>query len=333
MAKSKGFTLVELLVVIAIIGVLVGLLLPAVQAARAAARRTQCTNTEKQIALACLSYEAAYGALPPGRIFCDNTGSAASGGVCESENVTISGFFAILPYIEYGSLYDRVDLTADYKDLPAAARHFIYPDRRAWFDVPGNAELVATQIPTFRCPSDTSPGLSDFEQFADEIQFATNSYAFCLGTRGPGPGFSSWQWKDNTGAFSYRQKRELNQFTDGTTDTMLLGEAYHGESGQNLIGGKVVTTNRWFIAVRMHDSLRTTHSPLNTPTIFPAADTDGDGSNGAFRSRHPGGGHFAFADGHVAFLPDEIDVLVYQALSTRDGNPDRANGEPIDVTY
>lgn len=333
MTKRNGFTLVELLVVIAIIGILVALLLPAVQSAREAARRAQCTNAEKQIALACLNYEVAQSALPPGRIFCDNTGSGASNGVCESENVTISGFFSILPYLEYGSLYDQVDLTANYGDLPAAAGDFIYSNRQKWFSVPGNTEIVGTQVQTFRCPSDASPALSDFEQFIDEFQFATNSFAFCLGTRGPGPGFGSWQWKDNTGAFSYRQRRELRQFSDGTTDTMLLGEAFHGESGRNKSDtGKTLTTNRWFLAIRMQDALRTTHSPLNTPIDFPAAATDNDGSNGAFRSMHPSGANFAFTDGHVEFVTDEIDINVYRALSTRAGNPDIAAGEPIDLT-
>src|SRR5690349_19077114 len=108
----KAFTLVELLVVIAIIGVLIALLLPAVQAAREAARRTQCTNNLKQTALALANFEGAKKQFPPGRLGCDST-SGACAKACMNGTVgqaNTSGFVALLPYLEDGSLYEQSQL-------------------------------------------------------------------------------------------------------------------------------------------------------------------------------------------------------------------------------
>ncbi len=113
----QGFTLVELLVVIAIIGVLVALLLPAVQAARESARRAQCLNNLRQIGLAMINYESSKGELPAGRLFCGPESASVSDNICNNERVSLSGFWVILPYMEQQALFDRIDLSQPASQL------------------------------------------------------------------------------------------------------------------------------------------------------------------------------------------------------------------------
>ena len=144
--SRRGFTLVELLVVIAIIGILVAMLLPAVQAAREAARRTQCTNNLKQIGLAILDFESQFGALPAG-----TTHKEADGRPAE-----YSMFFLILPFLEEGDVYDRYDFDGNSR---------IY----------SNSQVNSVQIPGYLCPSDGAMGRS-------WAGFARSNYVSCFGT-------------------------------------------------------------------------------------------------------------------------------------------------------
>ncbi len=147
--KRKGFTLVELLVVIAIIGVLVGLLLPAVQAAREAARRMQCSNNLKQIALASLNYESATQRIPPS--------------ACINQRVTTNNSWSIhgrlFPYLEQNALADQVDLSLPWRQFPV---------------------LNGLRVPTYACPSD--PRASTPRDAGSGFNLYPNSYAFNLGT-------------------------------------------------------------------------------------------------------------------------------------------------------
>ncbi len=202
--RSRGFTLVELLVVIAIIGVMVGLLLPAVQAAREAARRMQCGNNLKQLALAHHNYESTYKMLPARK-----GGTEGNSSLTGNRNRLCTGFVGILPYIEQQPMYDQIQ-AGD----PAAG---IAPGgRTAW-----EGWIVWDNSPAaIRCPSDPNniPG------------GRRNSYAFSVGDQAEG----IRDGQVNRGVFAYRRNVSFRDITDGLSNTALMSErlihsAYAGE--------------------------------------------------------------------------------------------------------
>jgi prepilin-type N-terminal cleavage/methylation domain-containing protein/prepilin-type processing-associated H-X9-DG protein len=300
MRSRSGFTLVELLVVIAIIGILVALLLPAVQSAREAARRTQCTNNLKQISLALLVYEQAQGLFPPGRMGCDCWDADVCKGNKDSQRPGTSALAMILPQIEQQALYDQLGWQ----------KGAVYPadcndsTENGWNT--GLAEYLKTRISSYRCPSDNSPPLSE------SGTAAVGSYALNHGSRGPSFGIDQVKVKHyNTGVFLYRGEISLAHLRDGASNTMLAGEVVEGD--------KADSSNRWLIGSRHTDTLRTTDNPLNTPpTKGVTVDLYNNKVNGAFGSRHSGGAHFSFGDGRVTFVSDNINLTLYRALSTRD---------------
>lgn len=328
--KVPGFTLVELLVVIAIIGILVALLLPAIQAAREAARRSQCNNNLRQICTAVQLFEGSYKKLPAGRHSCD-TGFNDS--VCNSGDpvIPLSAFWMILPFIENQSMFAQLSLNGPPADLPQ-----YHPERdliinNAWYTVPEHQAILESQLAEFRCPSDqgeplyTAVKIDGTNLPVPRFAMAIGSYAMVSGTNGPREfsyGADAKQW--NNGPFVYKRQVKLRQITDGTSTTMFAGEASRGHTAEG--------RNRWFFAARHTDSLRVTESPLNTPLGIQAVQLPDTTyvTNGAFRSDHPGGGNFTFGDAHVEFITDEIDLQVYQALSTIAGR--RNVVEPTDLT-
>lgn len=310
-----GFTLVELLVVIAIIGVLVALLLPAVQAAREAARRAQCMNNLKQIGIAIQNYHDANQELPPGRLGCDGSGPAQyCGSTTDATRSGQSGFVFLLPYLEEPALFALYD--------PAAP---VWPRTSTWF-TPENLQLIAARPSVFVCPSDQAepfsentkvdPGVPVYSIPAD-AKAAVGSYSLVAGAIGLGnslkpnglPGEAKF---DNSGLFYYVVTFKFSQVTDGLSHTMMVGEVIDGHT-QN-------SSNIWSRAVRYMDNQRSTSNPLNTWPGEPVVTTQyGLRVNGAFASRHPGGCHFLFGDGHVDFLQENISQENYMALSTRAG--------------
>lgn len=189
--QRRAFTLVELLVVIAIIGILVALLLPAVQAAREAARRSQCVNNMKQINLALLQYEGAKKRFPAARKGCDNLGLVYPGVDCSSKFSSAgyelglhgaSAFVYILPYIEEQALYDqfRIDVVSiwDTTNPPA------------WVAEADVKIAVATRLTTYLCPSDGDlPPYADYKHLVPaRVDVATCSYANVAGSLGPASG-------------------------------------------------------------------------------------------------------------------------------------------------
>ena len=296
--KRGGFTLVELLVVITIIGILISLLLPAVQAAREAARRMQCMNNLKQIGLALANFEGANGYYPAGRKGCD-------GGKVPSNTLGYSGasgFAEILPQLELESLYNQLHVA----DIPIWAS--LPPSGVAasvWF-VDTVPMALKQRPPVFVCPTDAAESLSSVftSSYPDAIA-ATGSYSLVAGDRGSSD--STLVKYNNTGVFFYQRKIQNSEIADGLSNTLFVGEAIDGHLAES--------GSCWSFGARLC-TLRTTENPLNTPLGQGFA---WSGVNGAFISRHPGGANFAFGDGHVEFLSESINFTTYQELSTRSG--------------
>ena len=311
-----AFTLVELLVVIAIIGVLVALLLPAVQAAREAARRAQCQNNMKNLVLATLSYESTNKRLPPGRWGCDGLADVNCSPYAWSRSA--SGFLPMLPFIEQPALFANIDVA----DGPWKTPNNV-AERDATTALHGNNQkLVETPLQIMNCPTDTKEQFVIFKPTSE----ATGSYAFCSGTRGPSFGSGNaakyrvviGTSQPNDGAFAYVYKSDrhgaaLKEITDGASSTIFLGETIDGHLPE--------TRNRWTAAGRYVDSLRSTQNPMNAPTGLGWKEHSAEGyaTTGAFASRHPGGAQFAYGDGHVEFLSEDIPIGIYQAASTTAG--------------
>lgn len=323
-----GFTLVELLVVIAIIGILVALLLPAVQAAREAARRASCNNNLKQIGTADLNFESTYKKYVRARPGPDRTaskevlllgrpvGSRASGGK-DYERSGVSGFVLLLPFLEDQALYEQFDI--DRGDgiwlSGMATTNWRTPAKEAAMGVRPNVYV---------CPSSLSMPKTEVpkEQNRSTIS-ATGTYAFCLGDRGPvtyDVSSACLTKHHNSGLHLYWTHKAIKQVQDGTSKTFSVGELVDAHT--------VNSSSMWTYAYRYLDSLRVAEAALNTP---PGKDCkagvgeDDDACvNGAFGSNHPGGAHFLFADGHIEFISDGIDLDIYQNYATINGTPNEA---------
>jgi prepilin-type N-terminal cleavage/methylation domain-containing protein/prepilin-type processing-associated H-X9-DG protein len=312
--SGAGFTLVELLVVIAIIGVLVALLLPAVQAAREAARRMQCSNNLKQIALADLGYEGVHKNLVTARLGPDGTGSREVRHLrTKLERSGASGFVLMLPFLEQTALYDQFDV---YKN------NSIWPSSKVpggpW-RTPERETAIGIHLDFYACPSSADSPQTEIKDLQTwDVIPATGNYAFNAGHRGVNGGFAvnaCMVKHHNTGPHLYWTKRKLKQVEDGTSSTISVGEVVDSHTRDS--------SNLWTYVLRYADCFRVTDVALNTP---PGVDAKVVGSNpanvnGAFASRHPGGALFAYVDGHVAFLGEGVDFDSYQNLSTIAGDP------------
>ena len=311
--QQQAFTLVELLVVIAIIGVLVALLLPAVQAAREAARRSQCVNNMKQIQQAYNTYHDARKKYPPAMMGCrayNPNPNSYPNQVCEAGsalNTTdkrgYSGFVLLLPYLEEQSLYDLFD-----KRLSSGPWHA----DTAWMSMPGNLKLVGAEVVVYKCPSDPIPFKTESAGYTWGV--AEGSYASNGGTLGPKAGVSpNFVKANNDGTSRQASPIKAKEVTDGLSKTIFVGEVWERDK----------RSNAWSAGSRWSSSWRVTESAINTADNDPSTPTDGAGGFGSY---HTGGAHFSFGDGHVNFLPDIIDLKIYQALSTRGAMVMRPNG-------
>ncbi len=318
-----AFTLVELLVVIAIIGILIALLLPAVQAAREAARRTQCTNHMKQVGVALHNHENSKKRLPCGML-----------GHLPKATREWSAYTAqtqLLPYLEEMAIYDGIDFT------------------NRWLN-PINQKAGKTPVAVYTCPSDdslgqvyTSQGLepdtlfewsrSNFVVCAGSSQLAPNNLNDLM-SRPPELRQAPWlkpvtlnQYKSD-GAFVMEVGRKLSEFTDGLSNTVLGSEVLTGMDGKNDIrgiwftgfDGGAIYEHQWtpnssnpdFMVAGSHCD------PRPPPPDMPCRSGAGNDSQTYFsaRSRHPGGVNVLFGDGHVEFITDGVDLTAWRAIAT-----------------
>lgn len=305
--QKSAFTLVELLVVIAIIGILVGLLLPAVQQAREAARRMQCSNNLKQMGLAILNYESAHKRFPIGFTDARQTDAALRDGGW-------SWATAILPFVEQTAVYNRFDL-----------KYHPYGTVGTVSDPAGsNNATVAIPLSVFRCPSDLAPLTRAINagSAGGTNAIAISSYAGCEGAFDGDPCdpvASTGEMVSNprnTGLFIVNGSRKISNVTDGTSNVIAIGEVSwrpiqniggtnYGSDRQFIYGNVTTgggpicsntssTTNGSFI------HMRCTRKKLNGPLI-------GGDKHRAFHSYHSGGAMFVFVDGSVHFISENID--------------------------
>ena len=321
--SRAGFTLVELLVVIAIIGVLVALLLPAVQAARESARRTQCSNNLKQLGLAAQNFHDAMNRLPPG-------GGAQGGGSGLSANSDYASWLVyLLPYIEQGNLASSIDGAAG----PTNRRIL-----NAW-----NAKILPALIRSFRCPSDdfdknapvTSYGASIGPQCAPGPCSAAQSpyRTYCNGNaQSPGWGYeSSTNYGDTSdpaqtrGLFTRRGPLvRLAMIPDGTSNTIMFGEILAGQNGdvyyslgKNGSAGMNVGWAQSDSGIAINTFLTYLDPNQNRCNNW-QINVDNWNITFGFRSRHPGGAQFVLPDGSVHFFQQAMSHMVYNQLGCRD---------------
>jgi prepilin-type N-terminal cleavage/methylation domain-containing protein len=282
MLKKKctgGFTLVELLVVIAIIGVLIALLLPAVQAARESARSTQCKSSLRQVAIAVHTYHDTQGRLPAGWIANTPTGSPGWGWMV-----------SLLPQIEQNALHDNLIK----RNLPIAD--------------PANQQAREQVIPLLLCPSDGSPRKFFLGGPGGPGVTVDDGPPLFLAARASYVGvFGTLDVEDDPaagdGVFYFLSDVRFSDIVDGLSNTAIVGERgskYGGSMWQGVVGTATEGLER---NVGTGD-----HTPNH-----PAHHFDD------FTSFHPSGVHFVLADGSIRRVDDQIQVAVYRALLTRNG--------------
>jgi prepilin-type N-terminal cleavage/methylation domain-containing protein/prepilin-type processing-associated H-X9-DG protein len=317
-SERAAFTLVELLVVIAIIGVLVALLLPAVQAAREAARRTGCQNNLRQIALACLNYESAQKTFPNGAV--THQESNANG---------VSWHVLVLPYIEESAMQENIRRILDASS-GAGAYDLQLANR--------------TRMEIYVCPSDDEvfdkffPGSTSTSYYGVAGSGANEQFS---GTDGHYCGRINFD-----GVLHHASDTAIGQIVDGTSNTLLAGERWYqlriwtagvywhvgrrppeGPGGQACVSSCKNVDPRYPINVDLNVvGYYRAHAEDDRPLVEepPKTIAYNDLPYGSF---HPGGAHFSFADGSVHFVSDSIDLVAFAALASRNGGETARMGD------
>jgi prepilin-type N-terminal cleavage/methylation domain-containing protein/prepilin-type processing-associated H-X9-DG protein len=291
--RTGGFTLVELLVVIAIIGILIALLLPAIQAAREAARRTCCKNNLCQIGIALQNYEAAQGSLPAGVENPDGPiHSVAKGN-------HVSWLVKLLPYLEESNTYKHIDFSVGVYDQK-------------------NAAVRGILMPVFACPSYWGPGRAGEPPEGPAI----SNYAGCHhDVEAPIDA-------DNHGVLFLNSHITAKDVTDGTTHTIYVGEKLAGKDDLGWMSGTRATLRNTGTPLNMTpfdegSGVQRSHrgggaAPKEAQDVEAKfANVPEDLQVGGFGSSHPGGAHFLFGDGAIRWISDNVEATVFQQLGHR----------------
>ncbi len=293
-SRRNAFTLVELLVVIAIIGILIAMLLPAVQAAREAARRMSCTNNLKQIGLALHNYHDTHRTLPTGWI-----GFNASGAADFVGEPGWAWSTRILPFLEQQPLYETIDTNT-------------------WVADPVNDRARVSTVPTFICPSDVGKDVFTLMEAIDEEHESTTPVTTLAKSNYPGvfgtldmhavceqgePGYNGCQ---GNGMFYLNRNVAFRDITDGLSNTFMVGERWSKWIQSTWTG---VVHGGW-------------HAPARVVAVAsdgfpPNSEANVEQQTHNFSSFHPAGTNFLLCDGHVKMISETIDVETYGALCTR----------------
>ncbi len=319
--RRNGFTLVELLVVIAIIGILIGMLLPAVQSVREAARRVNCQNNMRQLGLALHNYESAHMAFPPSRLAPDDQLMPSDVSNSGAETAFQSWTILILPFVEQGNLANQYD--------------FNY----AWFDAANsnNNAVISNSLQLFKCPSSPSVDAVDpyhcvgaaAGDYGSINEVKKRVYTQVLNIDDPGKYARS-------GLLSKFQKNPIARASDGTSNTLYVAECA-GQPDVFIAGSRMTMDD---FANYTDDKVVNFDGRLCPTDGTGWADPDcGFSINGATAdglnkygqvminainvseaySFHPGGACFAMADGSAHFINDSIDAQTFVSLCTRAG--------------
>lgn len=288
--RTNGFTLIELLVVIAIVGLLVAILLPAIQMAREAARRSQCSSHLRQIGVALQTYESAQRTLPSGyvsKFLSDGTDTGPGWGWAA----------LLLNHLEETTLSGTIRFSLSIEDA-------------------ANSSARTKPVAVYLCPSDPVPptweALRDDPSASKICDVATANYVGMYGNSEPGI--------DGTGLFFRNSRIRLREIADGTSHTIAVGERSHA-LGQSTWVGSVTGA---LLAPGVADGIGTYEVEHGATMILGQAGEhkspgDPTGEADMFHSLHSGGVNFVFADAHVSFLTTAMDPEVFEALATRAG--------------
>lgn len=284
-----GFTLIELLVVVAIIAILIGLLLPAIQFAREAARRTQCLNGLKQMAVALTNHHDALRRYPSGFEWPSRTLWTAR----------------LLPFVEQNNLHDTLDFN------------------QPW-DVGANAAACGTPLPLFQCPSQPLPPPQDFEGIPNRQACTYLAVATGLLTRETGP--DPVVGGANVDGIMYQNSQTRDRdVIDGTSHTAIIGEAIFDLKTTGIDPeGDFQAVDHWYLGStdlltgkNASECLGSLAVPLNAMRMVNL--TEIESKELSFSSYHPGGVQLAFADGHATFVTQSLDPAILRAWGTRRG--------------
>jgi prepilin-type N-terminal cleavage/methylation domain-containing protein/prepilin-type processing-associated H-X9-DG protein len=309
--KNRGFTLVELLVVIAIIAVLVGLLLPAINAAREAARRIECTNNLKQLGLSLTTYHTSHGTFPPGLQY----DPAVYPDPSRTDSFQPNWAILILPYLEQQNLFDSFDFTQNVS-------------------APVNRTPRGTTVQAFRCPTDIVGTPFVGMNNGEGDNWARGNYAANAGN-GPliitdrpdaifGPNSPGWLDSRRRGVMGANASVSIAGIRDGASNTLLVGEVRTGLNGYDrrgtwAMGTAGASSLYWYgstgdangpnACAPRSDDLEGCALIPETERISQCMGCDNGGSHqAAVRSQHDGGAVVVFADGSVHFVSDYVET-------------------------